>query len=452
MRISALFIAPIAALALAQPATAQLTPTAGWQPWFGCWRATDAPANETLCIVPDGSGVRMVTLTDGSVRADSRIIADGQERRSVRDGCASVEVGRWSADRRRVFLTSETRCDGNVARDVSGLLAFLEPGKWMSVQTVTGDDGTATRSVTFTRVANVPSMFASALNGSTVVRSGVVTQIAQEDVSEAMEHVDAAAVQAWLRAADAPFEVASELESSGSALDQMGRMSREVRYVDRDVVRIVERPVYVVRSYGSRHYDWCWTPWGYDHYGWRAGPYIRISFPIIIHRNYGYRYPVRHVYRSGWDRDYRSYRDGNDRWRDGRDRDGWDRDGRDGRDREYRGTVTRSDDRDSRSREGSVTRGGYSSRDRSAVQREPARTTVSTRERESTRERQPARTTDGSSRSREREPARASSGSNRGTRSEPARASSGSNRSRGDRPVASTSSSSGRTARARSSR
>jgi hypothetical protein len=393
MKIHAFVLVSITALSLAAPAAAQLTPTAGWQPWFGCWRATDAPADETLCIVPDGAGVRMVTLSDGMVRADSRIVADGQPRRSDRDGCSSTEIGRWSADRRRIFLTSETSCDGDVSRTVSGMLAFLQPSEWLSVQTVTGNDGAvATRSVHFRRVTNVPSAIASALTGTTVVRSGVVAPIAEADVSEAMEYVDADAVQEWLRAADAPFEVASGSQSARwSALDQVGRVSRDVKYVERDVVRIVERPVYVVRSYGRRHYSSCWTPWGYDHYGWRAGPIIRISLPIIINRGYSTRYGNR--YYSPRDR-YNGY----DRY----DRDRYDRDRYD-RDRSDRYDRSRDSDR-GRDNDGRVTRGGYTSRDRSSVQREPARAVS------------------GTTRSGSSQPARASSGSTRGGQRTPAAA------------------------------
>jgi hypothetical protein len=395
MKLSALVLAPVAALCFAQPAAAQLTASSAWQPWHGCWRANDAPADETLCIVPDGAGVRMVTLSNGVVRADSRIIADGQPRRSDRDGCSSTEIGRWSADRRRVFLNSETSCDGDVTRDVSGMLAFIEPTEWLSVQTVTGNDGAATRSVRFTRVANVPAMIAPALRGTVVLRSGVMAPIAEEDVSEAMRYVDAAAVQEWLRSADAPFEVASGSQSeSWSALDQMGRVSRDVQYVERDVVRIIERPVYVVRSYGHRRYSSCWTPWGYDHYGWRAGPIIRISLPIIINRGHSGRYGSR-----DWSRDRYDRYDRYDRW-DRYDR--YDRD-RSQRDRDDYGRDSR--DRDSGSRDGRVTRNGYTNRDRSGS------------------ERQPSRAISGSTRTVRREPARATSGSTRGGQRAPAAAS-----------------------------
>lgn len=419
MKISALVFAPVAALFIVQPSAAQQYAGSGWQPWLGCWQADGAPAGETLCIVPDGSGVRMVTVSGGAVRADSRIVADGQARRSDRDGCSSTETGRWSADRRRVFLTSQTRCDGDVTRDVSGMLAFLGPTEWLSVQTVTGNDGTATRSVRFERTAMVPQVIAAELNGTVVLRSGVVMPIEEQDVEEAMQYVDAAAVQEWLRSADAPFEVASAASASDSwsALDQVGRVSRDVRYDQRAVVTVVERPVYVVRSYGRRSYSWCWTPWGYDHFAWRVGPYIRISMPIVIQR--GSRYGGRYV-SYGYDRYRYPTRDRYDRY-DRYDR--HDRNDHGDRDDRYD-----RDDRDTRSRDGAVTRGGYTNRDRSAGQREPERTRGSTR----TVQREPARASSGSS--RQREPARATSGSNRGS----------SQRS----PAAS--SSSGRTARARS--
>src|SRR5262245_44721696 len=82
-----------------------------WLAWQGCWHADGAPAAEVLCVVPDGAGIRMVTLEDGAVRAESRVIADNRSRTISQEGCRGSEVARWSADRRRVFLISQLTCE-----------------------------------------------------------------------------------------------------------------------------------------------------------------------------------------------------------------------------------------------------------------------------------------------------------------------------------------------------
>lgn len=297
MKISVLCALPLA-LSAAIPATAQSYSNNDWQSWYGCWRAANAPAGELLCIVPDGAGVRMVTLADGAVRGDSRILADGQPRRSQADGCSSAETARWSYDRHRVFLSSEMRCGQGITRNVRGMLAFVGPEEWVSVQTVTTDDGSATRAVRFTpaRGARIPSAIAAVLESRTFASVLSAPVIDESDVTEATNHVDAAAVQEWLRLTDAPFEIADRSHyTNGSALDQIGRMSQEVRY-ERDLVQIVERPVYIVRTYGRRHYSSCWTPWGYDHYGWRVTPFIHMRVPIVVHGDRRERYYVRDRY------------------------------------------------------------------------------------------------------------------------------------------------------------
>lgn len=321
-----------------------------WQPWFGCWQASGSSDDEMLCVVADGSAVRMVTLVDGQVRADTRVLADGQSRRTSQDGCVNEESARWSRDHRRVFMASEVTCPGGVTRNVRGMLAFVSPDEWLSVQTVSSNDGTATRTVRFSPVQGlrIPGTIAGALRNSAMTRVAFIDDVDEADVFEAAEYIDAGAIDEWMRVADAPYRL-EEGGSRVSALDQVGRLSQEVRYVDRTVVHVIERPVYVMRSYGRRDYVSCWTPWGYDHYGWRsAGPYIRIRYPIVINiGSRGHRY------------DY------DNRWRSN-DRDRYDRDSRDSR--------YNHDDRYDRSRDGRVTREGYT---RSGETRqEPARTTV----------------------------------------------------------------------------
>lgn len=413
MKISVLFALPLA-LSVAGPAAAQSYSNNDWQSWYGCWRADNAPAGELLCIVPDGAGVRMVTLVDGAARADSRILADGQARRSQADGCSSAETARWSRDRQRVFLSSEMRCGQGVTRNVRGMLAFIGPEEWVSVQTVTTNDGTATRAVRFVpaRGARIPAAIAAVLESRTFASVLSAPQIDESDVTEATSYVDAAAVQEWLRLGDAPFEIADRSQYvNGSALDQIGRMSQDVRY-EREVVQIVERPVYIVRTYGRRYYSTCWTPWGYDHYGWRVTPFIHIRFPIIVHRDYRDRYYVRdrYDYRDRYDR--RDRNDYHDRYGN---RDRYTRDRDDNRARIDYTDRTARPPRDSNwgssstTRDGRVTRNGYVGRGTTTT-RQPQNTTrqpqnVSRQPQRAARQpqassRQPQRSTSGSATSR----------------------------------------------------
>jgi hypothetical protein len=317
--------------------------TEDWLAWHGCWQAEGAPAGEYLCIVPDGTaGVRMVTVAGGAVVAESRVITDGRARRVQTEGCNGSEVAFWSADYHRVFLNSELSCEAGVKRQASGIFAITGVASWTSVQAVTIDGRTATRTVTYTAIddAAAPATVRSALHRNvldrTSARSTALSPIDADDVNEAVDRIDAAAVQEWLIATGQPFQLADELAPAAadvvtrSALDHAGffeqnrqQPTREVvRVVERpvEVVHVVERPVYVTHTHGHAYrYRTCWdpffsgvvvglghgvriglghshcgrsylthySPWGYDLHGWRlrhAKPIIIAGRAIIHHR------------------------------------------------------------------------------------------------------------------------------------------------------------------------
>ncbi len=327
-------------LLAANPAAASesLTQNPNWSAWHGCWRAEGAPANELVCVSPASDGVRIATVIDGSVRDESRVIADGATRSVQSVGCSGSERAYWSNDRRRVFLESDVTCGASGRRAVRGLFAFVAPDEWISVQTATEGDSVATRIVRFNAVdaRSVPAGVSSL-----VARAGfsdALLDVDEADVNEAVAHIGAEAVQEWMRFAGEPFQLGYQGQNrgNGSALEQVGRMSNPV--VVREVVRVVERPVYVYDTHYDNHYRWHYSPWGHHYHAWRwHRPVIVVRFPLVIHRNSHYR------------RDY---------WRYDRDRYG-----RNDRDR-Y--------DRDDSNRGGRVTRDGYSSgRERN----EPARVT-----------------------------------------------------------------------------
>lgn len=268
-----------------------------WSPWLGCWQAEGAPASEVVCIVPDGAGVRMRTLVDGVARSDSRIIADGSARRIQEVGCTGTERARWSSDGHRVFLDSDMSCERTARRTVRGMFVFVAPDQWVSVQSATSGDSVATSIVRFAAVND-------AARAAFSERSSMLN-LTESDVAEAVERVGAVAVQEWMRTAGEPFQLgyASQQRGGSSALEQVGRLSNPV--VTREVVRIVERPVYVHNTYVTHRYDWHYSPWGYHAYGWHWSqrPILVVHSPIVIYRNNHYR----HDWRDRSRRDYRDY-------------------------------------------------------------------------------------------------------------------------------------------------
>jgi hypothetical protein len=359
-----------------------------WLAWHGCWQPDGATNGERLCIVPDGAGVRMITVQGDAIVAESRVIADDRERAVRNDDCSGSEIAYWSADGRRVFLSSELTCGEGVSRKASGVFAFTSAHEWVSVQAVTIDDQTATRTVRYSAAEStgLPASITNAFGGSRSARNAArliaLQAIDEDDVSEAVNSIDPVAVQAWLAETNQPYQLDADVQNASgqitytSALDQVGRMSNPVVYKTREVVHVVERPV-VHRTYVTHVVRSCWdpfysgwafgygravtvgvsygypcggyyysrySPWGYDLYGWRyvRAPLLIVRhYPVIIRRGSGHYY-----HRTSVRRDH-------DRWNGGRvTRDG------------YRRGGTRT-----------TTRSGYSTdRERATIDRERATT------------------------------------------------------------------------------
>src|SRR5688572_25151839 len=98
-----LLVSTLLAMAFAGAAQAA-QPDDAWLAWVGCWRAEGDSSERSICIVPDGDGVRMITLNAGRIESESRIVANGQPRTISQEGCTGTETARWSNDRQRVFL------------------------------------------------------------------------------------------------------------------------------------------------------------------------------------------------------------------------------------------------------------------------------------------------------------------------------------------------------------
>ncbi|NJD11888.1 MAG: DUF3300 domain-containing protein, partial [Gemmatimonadetes bacterium] len=263
----------------------------------------------------------MLTLEDGTLRGDSRIYADGVERQRNQDGCTMDEWARWSADRERVFLTSELTCDGRVTRRSQGVLAFLSPDEWSSVQTIAGEEGSALRTVRFTPAYGVrlpPGV--GDVAPVRALRLSRLEPLDESDVVEATDVLDPQTVQEWLRVADAPFQVSDANDpGSSSALDDLAYISRPVEYRTVNVVRILEPDWCIYGSCSWLRTAWYWDPWGYDRWAWHVvAPIVYWRPPVLIHLgiNIGFGHGIRIARYDGWGRGRDWWRDDYpDRWR-----------------------------------------------------------------------------------------------------------------------------------------
>ena len=81
----------------------------------------------------------------GKTNSRGWVDASGDRRATTTEGCAGWERAEWSADGRRVYLSSEAICQEGVTRQSSGLFALSPRGDWLHVVSLTIGARTALR-------------------------------------------------------------------------------------------------------------------------------------------------------------------------------------------------------------------------------------------------------------------------------------------------------------------
>lgn len=205
-----------------QPAPRVLQLDARWQPWVGCWRPAapqmpgvtfsaprsgDAPL---VCVVPaadmtSSSSVNVVTVANGKIVSTDTIDATGQKVARSKDGCTGVERAEWSTDGRRLYVSSDFTCPGNLKRTSSGLFAMSPQGDWVNIQSVDagGNQGVHTLHYTDAGIpSGLPSDIADALRTHSIVvntaRSAAGARLTTANVVEASHKLDPVVVEAWI--------------------------------------------------------------------------------------------------------------------------------------------------------------------------------------------------------------------------------------------------------------
>jgi hypothetical protein len=290
-----------------------------WLPWLGCWEAAEA-GEETplLCVRPasEGNGVEFVTWTGTEMSPPEAILADGVPRNAEREDCVGMEEARFSDDGHRIYLKSEYVCEGGVEQKASGILAMVNPMEWVDIKAVDGNPWVLkyrlarTSRVEEAGVENVVAPRASLVKSARLAASHRLTE---EDVLEAVEHVDAAAVEALIVERGDPFAINAELLvrlDDAGVPDRVIDVMVAVSFPDRFAIKSGPMPVeeladeadynqprrrfymasgfyspfwggygYYPRSYGLGWYDYYgygglgyggygWGGWGYPGYGY----------------------------------------------------------------------------------------------------------------------------------------------------------------------------------------
>lgn len=313
---------------LAGPAAAQVD-DARWLPFIGCWQAEGEADAGLLCFGPDQGGVAMTSIVDGEIVDTERLVADGEARPIVAEGCEGTESVSFSEDGYRAFTRSAFSC-GDDDRSGTGVMALVSPRRWVDVRAleIRGERVSWVQSYELVGAEALAEAGVSdpsaGLEGSVrAARVIAARDIDLDDVSEASTVVDAEAVVAWVAAEGDSFELSGDellrLADGGmpeSIIDVVVAVSYPERFVvapERALPDAVEELPYEGRripvrvgyrswmafdpyyldgyyGYGSRYgafgyRSFGYSPYGYSPYGYGGygyGGYLPYRGPTVV--------------------------------------------------------------------------------------------------------------------------------------------------------------------------
>ena len=264
-----------------------------WRAWHGCWSA-GAPADPAglarvplVCIsaTPNPDVVQITTIVRDSVTSAQQVDAGGTVRPLAAGGCVGTQVGRWSADRRRVYLSATATCDG-ATRSTSSILALTGSGDWLDVQGVAGAGAERVRVARYHAVdvqGTLPPDIAQALrDGGLAVQGARVAagaDIGVAAVVEATKAVGVAVAEAFVLERGQRFAVDARQLVALADAGVPSRITDAMIAVSNPNVFAVNRPAMAARDSmdgeiaGRRVYvslDRFASPWswGYDPFGY----------------------------------------------------------------------------------------------------------------------------------------------------------------------------------------
>jgi hypothetical protein len=249
--------------------------------WLGCWQPVaehedssqeSLETRQRVCL-KSGDGPNSLTLTlivDDQVAAERTLVGDGSRQPIREGGCNGWERTLRSADGRRLYLQSETTCEGGNQRKLSGASMIVSGGRWIEIHVVRVD-----------REREIMIREHRAVSGNSVwppgelptavhtARLAATAQLTAADVIEALEHVDPAVVEAMLQESKPSFAMDSHLllrladaEVPDAIIDLMVALSfPEYFAVDDDTA-----------TPDPALYSSFWSPW-FSPYGYGYGYY-----------------------------------------------------------------------------------------------------------------------------------------------------------------------------------
>lgn len=203
-----------AALVIASAATSvaqTVIPDTKWQPWIGCWQASQLGLEKTapfVCVTPTpvASAVQIATIDSGKIVARDTVNADNTERPLAKGGCSGWQRAHFSVDAKRVYLHSELTCGTGLKRSGTGLLSISPDGEWLDDQGMTVASASTVSATRFRSVkvssSDVPAEIVAATTGREMLieasRASAGSPISSVEIIEAVNQLDTAVVQTWI--------------------------------------------------------------------------------------------------------------------------------------------------------------------------------------------------------------------------------------------------------------
>jgi len=275
-------IAAWAAPVLAQPVAQEALEDDGGRAWLGCWelltdredRSQESRDERQLVCVARGdapSALALTAIVGGQVVATDTLITDDSRQALSDSGCSGWRRVRFSEDRRRLYLQSETTCEEGGERYLSGASMMVSGDHWVDIRVLRVDGEREIAIQDYRRVGadavELPGAFPTAAHAASVVAAA---RLSADDVIEALEYVDPAVVEAMLLESESRFAIDSRLllrladaRVPDEIIDLMVALSfPEYFAVEGDTVS--RRP--------AVYYGGYWSPW-YPYYGYGFGYY-----------------------------------------------------------------------------------------------------------------------------------------------------------------------------------
>ena len=258
--------------------------------WLGCWELaadhegesqTSSDGRQRVCVTPgeEPNSLDLTAYVGDEILATQTLVTDGRRQSTSDGGCIGWTRSLLSEDRRRLYIQSETICEGGSQRHLSGASMLLSANHWIDIRVLRVDSEREIAIQDYRPVdADAVTLPGALPTAAHAARLAATTPLDADDVIEALEYVDPAVVEAMLLESEASFPIDARvllrLDDAGvpdEIVDLMVASSFPDYFAIEGDTASREPAIY----YGS-----FWSPW-YPYYGWGYGYYYHHPHPPV---------------------------------------------------------------------------------------------------------------------------------------------------------------------------